>query len=68
MTMMDDNDVKIVSDMLDDVQPKEKSKMKMKKRELCFYFYRLFLCSNLQDFFFLSCLVRGTNLTFDSTG
>lgn len=56
MTMMDDDDVKIVSDVLDDVQPKEKSEMKMKRRGLCFYFYRLLLRSKS---FFLSYLVPG---------
>lgn len=33
MTMMDNDDVKIVSDVLDDVQPKEREKERVRERE-----------------------------------
>lgn len=52
MTMMnDDDDVKIVSDVLDDVQSKEKNK---KKKRISTS--RLLLCSNLQGLCYRVCM------------
>lgn len=51
MTMMNDDDVKIVSDVLDDVQSKEKNK---KKKRVSIS--RLLLCSNVQGLCYRACM------------
>lgn len=57
MTMMDNDDVKIVSDVLDDVQPKEREKerkreKKRKKRKKKISISKLLLRSNLQGLYY----------------